>query len=114
MSNRSLANILTLIFLILGIIGILNHEMWFDELQAWLIARDSSSLADLLINIRYEGQPGLWHLCLYFISKLTTNPVGMQFFHLGIATLIVYLFVHYSPFNKLQKNFIYFQLLYFL
>ena len=103
MSSR-LANVLTLVFFILGIIGILNHEMWFDELQAWLIARDSSSLADLLMNIKYEGQPGLWHLCLYFISKLTTNPVSMQFFHLAIATLTVYLFVQYSPFNKLHKS----------
>ena len=102
MSSR-LANVLTLVFFILGIIGILNHEMWFDELQAWLIARDSSSLADLLMNIKYEGQPGIWHLCLYFISKLTTNPVSMQFFHLTIATLTVYLFVQYSPFNKIQK-----------
>ena len=101
--NSRLANVLTLVFFILGIIGILNHEMWFDELQAWLIARDSSSLADLLINIKYEGQPGLWHLCLYFINKLTINPVSMQFFHLAIATLAVYLFVQYSPFSQIQK-----------
>ena len=101
--NSRLANVLTLVFFILGIIGILNHEMWFDELQAWLIARDSSSLANLLINIKYEGQPGLWHLCLYFINKLTINPVSMQFFHLVIATLAVYLFVQYSPFSQLQK-----------
>ena len=51
---------LVIIFLSLGLIGILNHEMWFDELQAWMIARDSSSINNLfqrtfrtLISIKF-------------------------------------------------------------
>jgi hypothetical protein len=43
--------------------------MWLDELQAWLIARDSSSVIDLFKNLKYEGHPGLWHICLYLISR---------------------------------------------
>ena len=97
---------LVIIFLSLGLIGILNHEMWFDELQAWMIARDSSSINNLFQNLRYEGHPGLWHLGLYFLSRFTYNPVVMQFYHLLIATTGVYIFVKYSPFNHQQKIFL--------
>lgn len=46
------------------------HEPWFDEAQAWLIARDSS-LYDLFAQrVRYEGTPGLWHLTLWIAIRL--------------------------------------------
>ncbi|MGF1478310.1 MAG: hypothetical protein ACFB4I_02295 [Cyanophyceae cyanobacterium] len=103
MSDKTLTRVLTSVFFILGLIGVLRHEMWFDELQAWLIARDSQSIADLFRNLKYEGQPGLWHLFLHLISRLTHNPISMQLFHLGIATLTIYIFVGFSPFSKAQK-----------
>ncbi len=45
--DNAFAAMLTLAFVSLALIGILNHEMWRDELQAWLIARDSLSISDL-------------------------------------------------------------------
>ena len=80
-----------------------HHEMWNDELQSWLIARDSTSLSELHSNLTYQGHPFLWYLCLYVLAKLTHNPVIMQVLHLIIATGVVYVFLFFSPFNKLQK-----------
>ena len=97
------SNCLILIFFILSFIGILNHEMWRDETQAWLLARDSSNLIDLYQNLKYEGHPGLWHLCLFLITKFTHNPFSMQFFHIVISTASVYIFVKLSPFNIIEK-----------
>lgn len=97
-------NCLILVFFILSFIGILNHEMWRDETQAWLIARDASSLTELYENFKFEGHPGLWHLCLFIITKFTHNPFAMQFFHILISTAIVWVFVKLSPFNILQKT----------
>ena len=54
------------------------HEMFRDEMQAWLIARDSKSIPDLFWNLRYEGHPALWHLFLYLPSHISWNPVSMQ------------------------------------
>jgi hypothetical protein len=46
-----------------------RHVSWFDEAQAWLIARDSS-LRDLLLHrLHYEGSPGLWHLLLWIACR---------------------------------------------
>ncbi len=93
----------TAIFFIVGLFNILNHEMWRDELQAWLLARESTSVTDLFHNIRYEGHPGLWHLVLFFITRLTHNPVFMQVAHLFMAAGAVFLFVRYAPFRPYQK-----------
>ena len=77
--------------------------MWRDELNVWLIARDSSSLLELFHNIKYEGHPALWYLCLYFLNQFTSNPVAMQVLHLLIATSSIFIFIKYSPFTQLQK-----------
>lgn len=101
--HKNFTTFLTLIFFCLGLIGILNHAMWRDELNVWLIARDSNSIFELFGNIKYEGHPGLWYLCLVLLNQFTHNPVIMQIFHLFIATASVYIFVRFSPFTNLQK-----------
>jgi hypothetical protein len=101
--NNVFTTIVTSSFFLLGLFGILNHSMWRDELNVWLIARDSSSLLELFHNIKYEGHPALWYLCLYFLNQFTSNPVAMQFLHLLIATSSIFIFIKYSPFTPLQK-----------
>ena len=59
--------------------------MWSDELQAFLIARDSHSLSELFHNLRYEGHPALWHLLLLIPSHISWNPVGMQILNYLLA-----------------------------
>ncbi|NJL84461.1 MAG: hypothetical protein HC890_18805 [Chloroflexaceae bacterium] len=87
----------------MSLIGVLHHEMWNDELQAWLLARDSDSIFDLFANMKDEGHPALWHLVLFGLTRLTQNPIAMQFFHLLIATGVVYVFARFAPFNQLIK-----------
>ena len=115
-ASRSILNAengLIALFLVLGFIGILNHEIWRDEAQAWLIARDSTSLIDLYANTRYEGHPILWHTCLFLIAKWTHNPFAMQVFHLGIATGSAALIIKKSPFSLLQRGLLSFSYLLF-
>ena len=102
-TNQAFPLLLTLAFFTLVFIGILNHEMWRDELQAWLIARDSSSISNLFNNLRYEGHPSLWYILLFLVTRFTQNPFAMQILHICIATATVYIFARFSPFSKLQK-----------
>jgi len=85
------------------LILLLRHELWQDEWQAWLIAKNSLSLPDLFRNLRYEGHPGLWHLGLFLVSRVTRNPLGMQLLHLLVAVSAVWVFLRYAPFTRLQK-----------
>ena len=103
-NNSAFIGLLVLIFLCIGLLNILTHEMWRDELQAWLIASDSVSILNLFDNMKYEGHPALWHICLYFISRFTNQPITMQFFHLLLAATTIYIFTRFSPFTKLQKT----------
>ncbi len=95
--------ILTAVFFILSFIGILHHEMWRDEYQAWMVASDAHSVGELFKNLKYEGNPVLWHAFLYVITSFTDNPFSMQVFHILISTSFIFLIGRYAPFSILQK-----------
>ncbi|HEV8270943.1 MAG TPA: hypothetical protein VGQ04_06520 [Chitinophagaceae bacterium] len=90
-------------FFVIALLGMLSHEMWRDEHQAWLVARDANSLSQLLDNMNYEGNPALWHFFLYWITRVTHDPIYMQAFHLLIATSFIFIFNRYAPLNNLHK-----------
>lgn len=90
--------LLGLYALFLALITI-RHTMWFEELQAWLIARDSNSVADLFYNMRNEGHPALWFLLLYIPAHVSWNPVSMQVINylLAVAAAWLILSAHKLP-----------------
>jgi hypothetical protein len=57
-----------------------RHEPWFDEGQAWLMARDLGLGELFLHKLRYEGTPGLWHLLLAPLAK-----AGLPYFTLQLV-----------------------------
>jgi hypothetical protein len=89
--------------MVLGIILALRHEMWRDEVNVWLIARDHSSPIEILRHLKYDGHPGLWHLSVFALKHIFPYPIAMQMLHLIIAATTVYLFARFSPFTRLQK-----------
>jgi len=75
-----------------------KHEPWFDEGQAWLLARDLS-VKDLFFKyLRYEGSPGLWHLILTLPAKLHMPYYTISIISGLIAAAGVFVFVKFSPF----------------
>lgn len=95
--------VVTAVFALFNLIGILRHELWRDELQAWMLTRDSGSLLEVFQHLRNEGHPSLWHLCLYGLNQWSHNPLLMQLFHSAIAIATVYIIQRFSPFNLTQK-----------
>ncbi len=94
---------LIIIFAIITLIGILNHAMWRDELNGWLIARDSYSFVHFFENVNYEGHPLIWYVCLWILNQITANPIAMQLFHWFISVITISIFIIFSPFTKSQK-----------
>lgn len=80
-----------------------HHEPWRDEMQAWLIARDSPDLRSLLLIGRYEGTPPLWHLLLRPLALLTDRPQAMQALQAMLAILFFFSICRFAPFSRLQK-----------
>lgn len=95
--------LLTGLFLLLAGFVMFHHELWRDEVQGWLLARDSASLPALVAAMRYEGHPALWQLLLLPLTRAFASPVAMQVLHLLLAATTVYLFVRWSPFSRGQK-----------
>lgn len=58
------------IYVILLVVTTCFHESWFDEAQAWLMARDLTPKQLWFHQLRYEGTPGLWHTLLLIPAKL--------------------------------------------
>ncbi len=88
----------TLLFLVLLSAAVMHHEMWRDEIQAWLLARGAATPWDLLVNMKYEGHPGLWHLLIWIPAHLWADPAGMQISHILIASASVFLLLRFAPF----------------
>ena len=79
--------------------GLSTHVLWFDELQAWNIARASHSLGSLYRNLRYEGHPIGWYLVLYALTRWTGDPRAMQVVEFVIVTSTSALILLRSPFS---------------
>jgi len=92
-----------ILFVGLGGLTLANHPFWRDEVNPWLIARDSGTWLEFWQNIRYEGHPLLWYLCLAALQRVTDSLVSMQVLHFLLGTAGVVLFCYYSPFRPLEK-----------
>jgi len=90
-------------FAIVLLFGMAHHEMWRDELQAWMVAREAHSLGGLLDNMKYEGNPVLWHFFLYILTRFTHDPVYMQGIHFIFACSFVYMFNRYATIDRVYK-----------
>lgn len=76
-----------------------RHEAWFDEAQAWLLARDSA-LTDLLLHrLHYEGTPGLWHMMLWLASHAGYPFLGLWLISSAIAVSGALLVLRAAPFH---------------
>jgi hypothetical protein len=92
------------VYLLISIVGMVHHELWLDEAQHFLIGRDSHSLPEMYYNMRYDGHPRLWNGLLYLITHyITPSYIGMQVFHLMIATCTAFIFLRYAPFSLLIR-----------
>lgn len=95
----ALPYLLTVLFIGLVATVTQRHEMWRDEMQAWLLARDSATPLQLLHHMRYDGHPCLWHLLLWPLAHLSPNPLWMQVLHVALAGASAFLVLRWSPFS---------------
>lgn len=78
-------------FFVISLAGILHHEVWLDEAQHFLLARDSNSFTQLFGNARREGHPLLWDGLLFLLTRCTDNVLYMQLLHILLNCAAVYL-----------------------
>ena len=94
-------------YLILSLIFTMTHEIWTDEAQAWLIARDLSVI-DIFNYMQYEGHSCLWHLINLPFAKLGFPIMVMNIFSWIITSIACYFILFHSKWNFLVKFFVIF------
>lgn len=80
------------------------HEPWFDEAQAWQIARGNSWYDIIFTMPHWEGHPPLWHVVLALFVKngipFCESLLVISGFFMSVG---VYLLLFYSPFLKIIR-----------
>ncbi len=92
------------LFIILYCIISAFHEPWFDEAQAWQIAK-CASLREILFEIpHYEGHPPLWYLILAIPAKLGVPfEPGLKAVGLLFSFASVYIIIFKMPYPRLMR-----------
>jgi hypothetical protein len=75
-----------------------RHEPWFDEAQAWLIARDNGFLALFTHGVRYEGTPALWHAVLWILERVGLPYGGLWLVSFALCATGAGVILYKSPF----------------
>ena len=94
--------IIILIYFVVGLLFVLNHEAWRDEAQAWVIAKNLS-LNEIINVLHIEGHPILWFLLIVPFAKLGFSFYYFNLISLLIMTISVVILLFRSPFNLFEK-----------
>lgn len=88
---------------LVGLVGAWHHELWRDEAEIWLLARDSATPGDLLTNMSTEGHPVLWYALNWLLARITPDPRIMQLFHVAIAAALAWTVGRHAPFPRFVR-----------
>jgi len=93
-----------ILYMVCMIIIMYFHEPWFDEAQAWLIARDASLKDIFFVLPHYEGHPPIWHLVLLPFAKLGAPfELSIKLVSLTFCSIAMGLFIFKAPFKRIIR-----------
>ena len=95
------------VYAVLTLIGALNHEVWFDEAQAWNIARDND-IPGIIAQMAHEGHPFLWFFILHLFAVMGFTVDIIPVISWFITSVTVALILWKAPFKPLMKGVIIF------
>ncbi len=99
-SSRLINLALMLPFLGLLLVRLAQHAVWRDEINAWAIAYNSTSLGELLHRVHYEAHPALWYLILYAASHISHSVWMLKLVEGLIATGIFFALALLAPLRR--------------
>lgn len=90
------------------------HEPFFDEAEAWQIAKCVSLKTLLFETTHYEGHPPLWHLLLMPLAKAgAPYELSLTLVSLVFVGAAVFLILRYAPFPRIVRLLLPFTYFYF-
>ena len=89
------------IFIVFSLIMFFFHELWYDEIQAYMLAKDASWI-DLIFNVTHlEGHPPLFSMLLAIFAKTgVPMKIGIRATSIPFSLVGAYLVIFKAPFKK--------------
>lgn len=84
------------------LVGVVNHEYWYDESQAWNIARDND-ISGIFAMMNREGHPPLWHLILHIFTSLGCSWRALGLVSWAVSTITAGLIIFSLPVKPFLK-----------
>lgn len=85
-------------YIVITFVGALFHEVWFDEAQFWVIARDIQ-LDELINQMAHEGHSALWALILMPFAKAGLPVLALGIISWAIMCSAEWVLLFRSPFS---------------
>jgi hypothetical protein len=89
----------SILAVIISYLNLIHHEPWRDELQAFSLVRNSTSIHQLIGWVRYEGHPLGWYICQKIIYHFSTSFTHIQLLQWLFAYLGLLLLIWKAPFS---------------
>ena len=94
---------LLLLYVIITFVRVINHQTWYDEARAWLIA-ENLNLFEIFDLMKIEGHTFVWFVLLMPFAKTHfAYPYSMQIMNWIFCVSAVFVMWKYSPFNNWVK-----------
>ncbi|MGZ3650987.1 MAG: hypothetical protein ACXVCI_10025 [Bdellovibrionota bacterium] len=95
--HRKIMALFFLLYVAIVFAGVMHHEPGIREAQTWQLAKNSTITELLFRHMRYEGNPGLWHLLLMLPTKLGLPYKSANFMSAFCSVLSAGLIMFLSP-----------------
>lgn len=103
MNKQKIINLIIIfIYALVTLLLIVNHEIWADEAQVWLLCKNLSFF-ELFKHLVNEGHPSFFYLLNMPFIKMGSSIFVMQFICWLSMVGAVFLLLRYSPFNMFSK-----------
>ena len=83
------------------------HELWYDEIQAYMLAKDASFYELFFVATHYEGHPPLFSLLLSIFAK-TGVPIdiGLRIVSFSFSLIGAWILIFKAPFKRWIRCFL--------
>lgn len=103
LKNKNLCYFLvTILYSVITLLCVLNHEVMTDEIQVWQLCK-YLSIPELINHLHNEGHPILFYLLIMPFAKLSSNILYMQLLCWLACCISVFILLKYAPFKIYTK-----------
>lgn len=90
------------VYMVITFIITMYHENWRDEAQSWMIAKNLS-FVDIFKQLKYEGHPFIFYYIIHIFAELGFEYRIVNMISWIIMSIVAYIILAKSPFNKINK-----------